>query len=67
MIEVVFTSQHAQLRTLPKKVQKQERKIIKNEKRCRNGMPNVHEQERIEVMVNIQSPIPTSLLFCEKM
>ena len=27
------------MRTLPKKVQKQERKIIKNEKRCRNGVP----------------------------
>ena len=24
---------------MAKKVQKQERKIIKNEKRCRNGMP----------------------------
>ena len=38
-IKVVFTSQHAQLRTLPKKVQKQERKIIKNEMRCRNDVP----------------------------
>ena len=27
----------------------------------------VREQGRIKVMVNIQSLIPTSLLFCEKM
>ena len=33
------------------------RKIIKNERRCRNGVPKVHKQGRIKVMVSIQSLI----------
>ena len=47
-----------------KKVQKQERKIIKNEKSCRNSMPKSTQtiQGRIKVMVNMQSSFPTSLL-----
>ena len=68
VIKVVFCNLfHNITENITKKVQKQERKIIKNEKRCRNGVPKVHEQGRIKVLVDIQSLIPTSLLFCKKM
>ena len=46
-----------------KKVQKQGRKIIKIEKRCRNGVPKSTWTRKDKVIVNIQSPFPTSLLF----
>ena len=41
---------------------KQEKKIIKNEKRCRDAMPKYYKQvrENIKGKVNIQSPIPAS-------
>ena len=40
-----------------KKVQKKDRKINKNEKRCRNGVPkSTQTRKDIKVKVNIQSP-----------
>ena len=46
-------------------MQKQERK---SEKGCRDGMPkSTQTREELKVKVNIQSPVPTSSLYCEKM
>ena len=40
---------------------------IKNEKICRDGVPkSTQTREDIKVKVNIQSPVPTSSLYCNK-
>ena len=51
------------MRTWPKKCRDMKEKSLKIN---RNGVPK-SAQTRIKVMVNIQSLIPTSLFFCEKM
>ena len=66
VIKVVFTSQH-NCEHCQKKCRNKKEKSLKMKRDVGMACQKVYKQGRIKVIVNIQSPIPTPLLFCEKM